>query len=53
MVGNSIQGWARENMNIVGLDYTTDMIYTLNAASLFDTQRTYTRMYRHSMTSFF
>lgn len=53
MVGNSLQGWARENMNIVGLDYTTDMIYTLNAASLFDTQRTYTRMYRHSMTSFF
>lgn len=53
MVGNSIQGWARENMNIVGLDYTTDMIYTLNAASLFDTQKTYTRMYRHSMTSFF
>lgn len=45
MVGNSIQFWGRENLNIVGLDYTTDMIYTLNTASLFDTKKTYTRFY--------
>ena len=53
MVGNSIQFWGRENLNIVGLDYTTDMIYTLNTASLFDTKKTYTRFYRHKMASFF
>jgi TonB-linked SusC/RagA family outer membrane protein len=53
MIGNSTQFRGRENINLVGLDYTTDMVYTLNAASTFDAQRTFSRFYRHSMASFF
>ncbi|MDR2628044.1 MAG: SusC/RagA family TonB-linked outer membrane protein, partial [Dysgonamonadaceae bacterium] len=53
MVGNSTQFYGRENINLTGLDYTTDMIYTLNAASTFDARRTFTRFTRHSMASFF
>ncbi len=53
MVGNSIQYWNLKDLRLWGYDYTTDNIYTLNTASTFDASRTYTRITRHSMASFF
>lgn len=53
MAGASFQGWHQESVRMVGLDYTTDEIYTLNAASDFDVKNTYTRIYEHTMASFF
>lgn len=53
MLGGSIQRWHREQIRLVGYDYTTDEIYTLNAASDYDIKSTYTRIFEHSMVSFF
>lgn len=53
MLGASFQSWNRENVNLVGYDYTTDELYTLNAASGFDAKASYTTISRHTMASFF
>lgn len=53
MAGNSIHYWHGEDIRLYGYDYTSDNIWTLNTASLFDASRTYTRMFEHSMLSFF
>ena len=53
MLGFSAYGRYRENIRLVGMDYSTDAIYTLNAASEFDIKNTYTRKYKHTMASFF
>ena len=53
MLGCSFQSWYREQIRLVGLDYTTDEVFTLNAASDFDVKSTYTREYEHRMASFF
>ncbi len=53
MVGCSFQAWHVENLFMTGLDYTTNEIYTLNAASDYDVKNTYTRFFEHRMASFF
>jgi TonB-linked SusC/RagA family outer membrane protein len=53
MAGASFQSWYRETVHLVGLDYTTDDIYTLNAASSYDIKGTYSRIYEHRMASFY
>lgn len=53
MVGNSVQFWHKEYLNFMGYDYTTDEIYTLNAASDYDIKSTYTKLSEHTMASFF
>lgn len=53
MIGCSFQAWDKEMIRLVGLDYTTDEIYSLNAASGFDAKNSYTRYSEHKMASFF
>lgn len=53
MIGCSFQEWHQENLYFTGWNYASDMIYTVNAASVFDAKNTYTRMSEHSMASFF
>ncbi|MDU1891546.1 MAG: TonB-dependent receptor [Dysgonomonas sp.] len=53
MLGCSFQSWREDRSRLVGLDYTTDEIYTLNVASGFDTKNTYSRIFEHRMASFF
>ncbi len=53
MLGCSFQDYHVEKSNMTGYDYTTDEIYTLNAASAFDTKGTNTSVSEHSMASFF
>jgi len=53
MIGNSVQYWGQENINLVGLDYSSDIIYTLNSASFFDTRKTFTSLSNHTMASFY
>lgn len=53
MAGASLQAWNTENIRLVGLNYTTDEIYTLNAASGFDAANSYTYFSEHRMASFF
>jgi len=53
MIGWSFQNYHVENINLTGLNYTTDMIYTLNAASAYDVKNTNTIISEHSMASCF
>lgn len=53
MIGCSFQSSHKETANMLGYDYTTDEIYTLNAASAFDTKGTKTFITESSMASFF
>lgn len=53
MVGNTLQEWATETNRIVGYDYTTDQLYTLNTASEIDNTLTYTKIAKSSLASFF
>ncbi len=53
MVGTSFQTTNREYVRLMGLDYTTDALYSLNAASGFDTKGSYTRFSENRMASFF
>lgn len=53
MIGNSIQYWGNERMNLLGMNMTSDVIYTLNAASSFDSRNTYTNKSASSMLSYF
>lgn len=52
MVGMSIHQWHREPVYLVGLDYTSDEIYTVNAASSFGPD-SYSRIYKHKMVSYY
>lgn len=52
-LGMSAQSWRDERMYLYGEDYSSDLIYTLNAASRLDLSNTYTRIEEHSMMSFF
>ncbi len=53
MVGNSIQYWGIERINLLGMNMTSDIIYTLNAASSFDSRNTFTNKSASSMLSYF
>lgn len=53
MMGSSIQYWGIEKVNLLGMNMTSDEIYTLNAASSFNTTNTYTRMSSSSMLSYY
>lgn len=53
MLGCSFQASNKELIRLVGLNYTTDELYTLNAASGFDAADSYTRFSEHKMVSFF
>lgn len=53
MVGTSFQATYREYVSLVGQDYTTDALYSLNAASGFDTKATFSRFTENRMASFF
>ncbi|MDR0938548.1 MAG: TonB-dependent receptor [Mediterranea sp.] len=53
MVGNTILEQGRENIRLVGYDYTTDELYTLNAASDMDNRLTYTKLAKNSLASIF
>lgn len=53
MAGFSALARYRENIRLVGMDYSTDAIYTLNAASEYDIKSTYTRKYQNRMASVF
>jgi len=53
VLGMSAQNWHDEYVNMRGFDYSTDLIYTLNAASELDLANTFTRIEEHSLASFF
>lgn len=53
LLGMSVQEWRQEWIYLRGLDYSTDLIYTINAASELDLANTYTRIEEHSMMSYF
>lgn len=53
MIGSSIQYWGIERINLLGMNMTSDAIYTLNAASSYNTQNTFTNMSRSSMLSYY
>jgi len=53
MLGNSINFWGVERLNMLGMNMTSDIIYTLNAASSFDARNTSTNMSRSAMLSYF
>ncbi len=53
MMGSSIQYWGVEKINLLGMNMTSDEIYSLNAASSFNTTNTYTRMSASSMLSYY
>lgn len=53
MIGLSLQAWYEDRVRLVGLDYTTDEIYTLNVASQYDIKNTYSRIFEHRMISTF
>lgn len=53
MIGCSFQASNKEMIKLTGLNYTTDEIYSLNAASGFDAKNSYTRYSEHRMASFF
>lgn len=53
MIGTSFQASYREYVRLAGLDYTTDALYSLNAASGFDTKGSYSRFSENRMASFF
>lgn len=53
LLGNSVQMWRAENVRVQGLDYSTDLIYTLNAASAIDVKNTYSNIGEHAMLSYF
>jgi TonB-linked SusC/RagA family outer membrane protein len=53
MIGNSINYGGREQINLLGMDMTSDIIYTLNAASYFDPRNTSTGKYESSMLSWY
>lgn len=53
MIGNSIQYWGVERLNMLGMNMTSDIIYTLNAASSFDARNTSTSISASSMLSYF
>lgn len=53
MLGNSINFWGSERLNILGMNMTSDIIYTLNAASFFDARNTSTSISRSTMLSYF
>lgn len=53
MAGFSAYARYSESIRLVGMDYSTDAVHTLNAASEFDTKNTYTRKSRHKLASFF
>lgn len=53
MVGNSVNYWGVERLNMLGMNMTSDIIYTLNAASSFDARNTFTNLSRSSMLSYF
>ena len=52
-LGMSAQDWHEEAVRLRGYDYSTDQIYTLNAASFIDLASTYTRIEENSLASFF
>lgn len=53
MMGNSINFWGVERLNLLGMNMTSDIIYTLNAASSFDARNTSTNISRSAMLSYF
>lgn len=53
LLGNSIQIWRSDIVRVQGLDYSTDLIYTLNAASVIDVKNTYSTIGEHAMASFY
>ncbi len=53
LVGNSMQYWGNNYSKVVGLDYTTDAVYTINFASSIDTKQTNTTINEHSMLSYY
>lgn len=53
MVGNTIQYWGVEKVYLLGMNMTSDQIYTLNAASSFDSRNTFTNKSASSMLSYY
>lgn len=53
VIGNSVQYWRSDYAKMVGLDYTTDELYTINFASQIDSKNTLTTVNEHSLLSFF
>lgn len=53
MLGNSISYWGTDKINLLGMNMTSDMLYTLNSASYFDTKNTSTDILKSAMLSYF
>ncbi len=53
MFGNSTQAWYEEYAQVRGSEWSTDYIWTVNAATKFNPGDNYSRLEDHSMASFF